>query len=447
MNNKELWNQCLLLIKEDLTNQAFQTWFESIRCIGVSDNEITIEVPNRFHYEWLDSKYDKLLERVIVASFGKKLSIRYSVIINTEKEAPHVSPITKVKELIPTEYHRPSQLNRRYVFKTFIEGKGNQFAKAAATSVADSPGQTPFNPLLIYSNPGLGKTHLLQAIGNHILQSNQQTKVVYVTSEKFMLDFIFAIQNNKSTKFAQSYRKIDVLLIDDVQFFQTKEQTQEQFFHLFNDLFQQGKQIVLTTDRHPSELTQLKQRLVSRFQSGLIVDIQPPDLETRIAILMNKAKRENLDIPYEITEFIASSIKEDIRMMEGALVRLLALASLKKDNITIELAKEIIQDLLGDSAIAQISLENICRAVSKELKVKEASIFSQTRQMDVASARHVAMFLSRELTKLSLVHIGRFFGDRDHSTVIHACKTIEKKIGVEKSMSNLVLKLKNQLIN
>jgi chromosomal replication initiator protein len=246
-----------------------------------------------------------------------------------------------------------------------FEGRGNQFAKAAASSVADSPGQTPFNPLLIYSTPGLGKTHLLQAIGNHILKSSKDTRVVYVTSEKFMLDFISSIQNNKSTEFARSYRNHDVLLLDDVQFFQTKEQTQEQFFHLFNDLFQQGKQIVLTTDRHPNELTQLKQRLVSRFQSGLIVDIQPPDLETRIAILMNKAKREGLDIPYEVTEFIASSIKEDIRSMEGALIKLLALASLKRENITIELSRQVIEDIIGAEALSQLSLCNSSTNLAK----------------------------------------------------------------------------------
>ena len=264
--------------------------------LSVENNEITIEVPNRFHYEWLDSKYSSLISRSLKQSFNKKLSVKYSVIINTEPPAvsSEIGGPKKIEDLIPRKYHRKSQLNHRYTFKRFVEGRGNQFAKAAASSVADSPGQTPFNPLLIYSKPGLGKTHLLQAIGNHILQTSSETRVVYVTSEKFMLDFISSIQNNKSTDFAKSYRDNDVLLLDDVQFFQTKEQTQEQFFHLFNDLFQQGKQIVLTTDRHPNELTQLKQRLVSRFQSGLIVDMQPPDLETRIAILMNKAKNEKL---------------------------------------------------------------------------------------------------------------------------------------------------------
>ena len=447
MEYKKNWEKFLSLVKEGLTKQAYQTWFDSISCVGVSESEITIEVPSRFHYEWLDSKYDKLIEKAILKSFNQKLNIKYSVIINNEDNSPHIAPINKLKDLIPPSYHRPSQLNRRYIFKNFVEGKGNQFAKAAASSVADSPGQTPFNPLLVYSNPGLGKTHLLQAIGNHILQTNQKTKVVYVTSEKFMLDFIFAIQNNKSTKFAQSYRNIDVLLLDDVQFFQTKEQTQEQFFHLFNDLFQQGKQIVLTTDRHPNELTQLKQRLVSRFQSGLIVDIQPPDLETRIAILMNKAKQEKLDIPYDITEFIASSIKDDIRSMEGALVRLLAIASLKKENINIDLAKNIISDIVGQAAVEQVSIEQVSRAVSQHLNVVESKLYGKSRQMEIALARQIAMFLSRELTQSSLVTIGRHFGKRDHSTVIHACKTIEDKITTDKNVNMLINKIKVELTN
>jgi len=268
-----------------------------------------------------------------------------------------------------------------------------------------------------------------------------------VTSEKFMLDFIFAIQNNKSTKFAQSYRNIDVLLLDDVQFFQTKEQTQEQFFHLFNDLFQQGKQIVLTTDRHPNELTQLKQRLVSRFQSGLIVDIQPPDLETRIAILMNKAKHEKLDIPYDITEFIASSIKDDIRSMEGALVKLLAIASLKKENINIDLAKNIISDIVGQAAVEQLSIEQVSRSVSHHLNIVESKLYGKSRQMEVALARQIAMFLSRALTQSSLVTIGRHFGRRDHSTVIHACKTIEEKIKKDKKINTLINKIKTELAN
>ena len=436
------WDKTLTILKNDLSAQAYQTWFLSIRALGFENNEIKIEVPNRFHYEWLDSKYSDMIKAALKKTFKNNIKIKYSVIINTapDNALQEHNEAKKLDQLIPQEYHAASQLNRRYTFQSFVEGRGNQFAKAAASSVADSPGQTPFNPLLIYSTPGLGKTHLLQAIGNHILKHTKDTRVVYVTSEKFMLDFISSIQNNQSTEFARSYRNHDVLLLDDVQFFQTKEQTQEQFFHLFNDLFQQGKQIVLTTDRHPSELTQLKQRLVSRFQSGLIVDIQPPDLETRIAILMNKAKNENLDIPYDVTEFIASSIKEDIRSMEGALVKLLALASLKKEDITVELSKQVIEDLIGAEALSQLSLNQISDAVAKTHK-----LIGKTRTMELVNARHIAMFLCRELTSSSLISIGNFFGKRDHSTVIHACKTVEEKIANDVGFAKNVNSIKNQL--
>lgn len=440
------WNNFLKFIQDEITSQSFQTWFSNIKLLNVGESEITIEVPNRFHYEWLDSKYDELINQSIRKAFDKSLKINYTVGMKQENSSLENDSRT-ADQLIPKKnYHRASKLNNRYIFKSFVEGKGNQFAKAAASSVADSPGQTPFNPLLIYSSPGLGKTHLLQSIGNHILQIQPQTKVVYVTSEKFMLDFISAIQNNKSTIFAKSYRDVDVLLLDDVQFFQTKEQTQEQFFHLFNELFQQGKQIVLTTDRHPNELTQLKTRLVSRFQSGLIVDIQPPDLETRIAILMNKAQNDNLDIPYDVTEFIATAITNDIRSMEGALVKLLALASLTKNEITIELAQKVIEGILGTEIAKKTSLKMVLASTGKEYSVSEKNLLGKGRQMEFVIARHVAMYLCRELTNSSLISIGKHFGNRDHSTVIHACKTIENKMKTDESLAARIKNLKANLL-
>ena len=440
------WNKFLKYIQDEITSQSFQTWFSNIKLLNVGESEITIEVPNRFHYEWLDSKYDELMNQSIRKAFEKSLKINYTVGMKHENSSLANDSQT-ADQLIPKRnYHRASKLNNRYIFKSFVEGKGNQFAKAAASSVADSPGQTPFNPLLIYSSPGLGKTHLLQSIGNHILQIQPQTKVVYVTSEKFMLDFISAIQNNKSTIFAKSYRDVDVLLLDDVQFFQTKEQTQEQFFHLFNELFQQGKQIVLTTDRHPNELTQLKTRLVSRFQSGLIVDIQPPDLETRIAILMNKAQNDNLDIPYDVTEFIATAITNDIRSMEGALVKLLALASLTKNEITIELAQKVIEGILGKEIAKKTSLKMVLASTGKEYNVSEKKLLGKGRQMEIVIARHVAMYLCRELTNSSLISIGKHFGNRDHSTVIHACKTIENKMKTDESLTTRIKNLKANLL-
>ena len=442
-DNRKLWEECLKYIKKNISEQAFQTWFDSIVFLGCGNDEITLQVPNRFHYEWLESKYSSIIGSSIEVVFGQPLGVNYSVLV--KKESSLEENIEKIEKLIPQSFHRASQLNNRYTFSNFIEGKGNQFAKAAASSVADGPGQTPFNPLVIYSNPGLGKTHLIQAIGNHILQNQPKLRVIYVTSEKFMLDFIHSIQNNNSTQFAQSYRKVDILILDDVQFFQSKEQTQEQFFHLFNDLFQQGKQIVLTTDRHPNELTNLKDRLVSRFQSGLIVDIQPPDLETRIAILMKKAENEKLSIPYDVTEFLASSVKDDIRMMEGAMIKMLALSSLTKQDITQNLAKKVIQDILGRSALKRISMKQICKAVAQEMEISETKLYAKSRVADVVSARHVAMFLCRELTQNSLMHIGSHFGKRDHATVIHACKTVESRMSQDAHLNKIIDKISTQL--
>ena len=444
MNKENFWSECLSLIKQQITNQAFETWFSDVMIVELTNEEIKLEVPNQYHYEWLEQKYRHLINDILIKVGGNPRVVNYSVSVSNKK----INEIPKLNDsdVLPTPiYKRNSQLNERYNFNNFVEGKGNQFAKAAASSVADGPGQTPFNPLVIYSNPGLGKTHLIQAIGNHILKTQPKMKVIYVTSEKFMLDFINSIQNNNSTKFTQYYRNVDILILDDVQFFQSKEQTQEQFFHLFNDLFQQGKQIVLTTDRHPNELTHLKDRLVSRFQSGLIVDIQPPDLETRIAILMKKAENEKLEIPYDVTEFLAASFTDDIRMMEGAMVKILALSSLTNTDINKSLSKTVIKDILGDKAFKKIRMKDICKKVSRETGISEAKVYSKSRQVDIVFSRHISMYLCRQLTKNSLTHIGNHFGKRDHATIIHACKTIEEKMKDDKQTEELINKIQSEL--
>ena len=449
MTTNELWGECLDYIKSKIPEQAFQTWFDGITASQTKDSEIMLQVPNQFHYEWLDSKYHNLINSAIQKNTGKELKINYSVVVSDQEE--NIIPDLILEKKRSTEQpirnglHKASQLNNRYIFDNYIEGKSNQLAKAASLSVAESPGQTPFNPLLIYSETGLGKTHLLQAIGNSLLEISPNSKIVYLTSEKFMLDFITAIQNNKSAEFSKQYRNVDMLLIDDVQFFQNKEQTQEQFFHLFNDLHHRGKQIVMTTDRHPNELRGLKNRLISRFQSGLIVDIQPPDLETRIAILMKKADSEGLEISFEIIEFIASSITENVRDLEGALIRLLAFASLKRQDINMILAKQVILDIMGTTAFQKITIEHVLKIVSKEMRVTERQLIGKTRTMEIAIARQTAMYLSRELTSSSLVNIGLYFGGRDHSTVIHACKTIEKKINTNPELKRTITKLKKEL--
>ena len=439
------WNKCLGFIKNEISNQAYSTWFEGITLISLSLEELTIQVPNKFHYEWIEEKYRHLIDSAIKKSGSHPLVVNYSVVIS-DKSIDEIPALLNKNHPIPTTYKQQSKLNIRYIFDNFIEGKGNQFAKAAAYSVGETPGQTPFNPLLIYSNPGLGKTHLLQAIGNFCLSINSSYKVVYLPSEKFMHHFIRSIQNNKSTEFVSEYRNVDVLLLDDVQFFQNKEQTQEQFFHLFNDLYQRGKQIVLTSDQHPSELTGLKDRLLSRFQSGLIVDVQPPDLETRIAILMKESEDNNLEIGYDILELLATSIKSDIRAMKGVLIRLLAISSLKNIDISNKLAKEVLEDTLGPVLFDNVSIDYVINYVSKVMKISEKQLKGKSRTLEIALARQTAMYLSRELTKSSLVNIGSHLGKRDHSTVIHACKHIEKKIISDNDFKIKINNMKNNIL-
>ena len=444
MEKEKFWQQCLDKIKDKLSDQAFETWFKAIEIISINKEEINLQVPNQFHYEWLESKYRHLIDEIIVDVGDHPRIVNYSVMIS-DKNINEIPKFEDTNILAPAQYKKNKQLNERYNFNVFVEGKGNQFAKAAALSVAENPGQTPFNPLLIYSSPGLGKTHLLQAIGNQISLEKPNYKLIYITGERFMFDFINSIQKNKTSEFSKKYRDIDILLLDDAQFFKNKEQTQEQFFHLFNYLYQNGKQIILTSDNHPNKMSGFKERLISRFQSGLVIDIQPPDLETRIAILMNKAEHDQLEIPYEVMEFMASNIQGDIRTLEGALVNLLALSSLKKEDINLNLAKLVLEKHVGKTKMNEINIEQIIKMVALKMKVKEKEIIGKGRSMEVAFARQMCMFIAKKLINSSLANIGQKIGKRDHSTVIHACKNIEKKIIADQSIKVIIQDIEDSL--
>ena len=444
MEKQNFWTECLSLIKQQITNQAFETWFSDVEILELNDEEIKLQVPNQYHYEWLEQKYRHLINDVLIQVGQNPRVVNYNVTVSNKK----INEIPKLndKDVLPTPiYKRNSQLNERYNFNNFVEGKGNQFAKAAALSVSELPGQSPFNPLLIYSSPGLGKTHLLQAIGNMVQEQNPHYKLIYITAERFMYDFINSIQKNKSSEFSKRYRNVDMLLVDDAQFFKKKEQTQEQFFHLFNSLYQNGKQIILTSDNHPNKMEGFTERLISRFQSGLVIDIQPPDLETRIAILMNKAEHDGLEIPYEVLEFMASSIKGDIRTLEGALVNLLAISSLKREDIDLSLAKLVLEKHVGQKKINQIDVQNIIKTVCTVMKVKEKEVLGKSRSMEIALARQVCMFIAKEKTSLSLVNIGKQIGNRDHSTVIHAHKNITQKLEADVELKQWVQNIENQI--
>ena len=428
----ELWVSVTSKIKTIVTEQAYATWFEPIRPIAIENHSLTLEVPSKFYYEWIDSHYGTILLDKLKEITGESLKIRYSVVVGEPiTKSSSSSSVREQQDWVNTSneyYDSGSKLNKRYTFENFVEGPNNQLAKAASVSVAEALGETSFNPLLIYGGVGLGKTHLIQAVGNQVIKNNSVTKVHYTTSEKFTLDFIAAIQKNNSSKFSEKYRNADVLLVDDIQFLQKKEQTQEQFFHTFNDLYQRGKQIILTTDRHPSELNGLKDRLLSRFQSGLIVDIQAPNLETRMAILQKKAEDDGLSIPYEITELIATNVRGNIREMEGALIKLLAYSSLSHSDINMPLAKKALRETLGRSQTKKLTIDDIIYSVSDVMVISQKKIIGRGRKMEVVLARQIAMYLSREIVGASLENIGLHFGGRDHSTVIHACKSIKLKM-------------------
>jgi chromosomal replication initiator protein len=345
---------------------------------------------------------------------------------------------TKKSPLIPV-------LNKDHKFELFIEGSNNQFAKTAAEAVAENPGKQSFNPLIIYGGTGLGKTHLLHAIGNRLLETKPDCRIVIATSEKFTLDFVNGLRKNRTIEFARHYRQADILLIDDIQFFRGKEQTQEQFFHTFNELYQSGKQIVLTADRYPGEMQGLQDRLLSRFQSGLSVDIQPPDFEVRVAILLDKAERNGVDLPYDIIEFIATHVRSNIRDLEGTVIRLLARSSLMNQDIDRKLVQEVVKERVGKKPMRDLSMEDIVRKVSELTGISEEGIVGKSRRKEIVEARQTAMFLCRNILDNSLSSVGMYFGGRDHTTVMHSIKIIEKKKSDKKNIGENIAQITQEL--
>ncbi len=423
---EHVWNMCLKIIKEKVNPQTFHTWFLPIVPVKLENRNLTIQVPSQFFYEWLEEHYPHVIRSALFQILGEGATPYYLVKKHSEEEDVSQSDVFKVQ--FNTNYSDDeTHLNSRYTFEKFVEGRGNQFAKAASLAVAEAPGKTSFNPLVIYGGVGLGKTHLVQAIGNFSKKIKSAKKIRYVSSEKFTIDFINSIQNNFTAEFSRIYRNVDLLLVDDIQFFMSKERTQEEFFHTFNALQQKEKQIVLTSDRPPKELRGLEERLLSRFQSGLIVDIQPPDLETRIAILQQKADEDEIDLPMEIIEYIASNITSNIRELEGALIKLLAYSSLRGVDITLELAKTVLKDIVIRKH-QNISIEQIQKVVCEHFSIPDDLLRGKSRKQEIVFARQIAMYLSKELTRYSLKSIGLHFGGRDHTTVIHAVRSINKTL-------------------
>ncbi len=437
----DIWQQILMLVKEHINPNSFITWFKPIKPVKIEDHSLTIQVPSQFFYEWLEQHYSSIINHALMQVLGPDHKLVYSVVMDSSAQTVQLPSLRKNAG---PESNGRDNLNERYNFDCFIEGECNKFAKAASLAVAQAPGKTTFNPLVVYGGVGLGKTHLIHAIGNFAKYNTASKRVLYVDSERFAQDFISAIQNNKTTEFSGTYRNVDILLVDDIQFFGNKERTQEQFFHTFNTLHQKGKQLVLSSDRPPKELQGIEERLISRFQWGLVVDIQAPDFETRQAILQRKAEENGIELPGDIFSFIATHITANIRELEGALIRLLAHSSLNGEDITLELAKKLLKDVCVPKSKA-ISIESIQKMTSEYFDFPDDMLRAKTRKQEIAQARQIAMYLCKSLTDNSLKTIGLHFGGRDHSTVIHAVNSTQEMMQQDKKVRTAVEAIKNKI--
>jgi len=528
---ERVWNDCLEVIRDNVSQQSFNTWFEPLEAKSLEQEDdlqkLTIQLPSRFYYEWLEEHYFSLLRKTVTRVLGPDGRLFYDVVIEQERpddpergasmqlparhagedpppsieksdanepspsseDDPGAGPSPKQNsssgrasspdqdhsgsDPVPptgappsgspskeTEGEPPvqnpfaipgiqeeeidSQLNESYTFERFIEGDCNQLARSAAWAIAQEPGGTNFNPYLVYGGVGLGKTHLIQAVGNYVSDNRSDKTVLYVSSERFTTEFVQSIQRNRISEFSMFYRQVDVLIVDDVQFFSGKEKTQEEFFHIFNALHQAGKQIVLSADRPPREIEGIEERLLSRFQWGLSADVKPPGLETRIAILQRKAEDDGIDLAPEVIEFIAHNVKSNIRELEGALIRLLAHATLHQRELNLDLAKDVLRDLVEDEQ-ANLTIEEIQRIVCEYMNIDEDRIRGKTRKREVVRARQIAMYFCKRRTQNSLKTIGLHFGGRDHSTVIHANNTVEDQMETDEQFKNTVEEIGRKL--
>ena len=438
---KILWNQCKEELKNRVNKSNYEIWLDPISLVSVDEKFITISVPNNYYIDRINKDYLKLLEEIVIDIFKKNIGVNLISNGETGEFAVKDNIIKKEKRERVVSTTHITGLNSKYTFDNFIVGNCNQFAHAAAKAVAES--SITYNPLFIYGDVGLGKTHLMQATGNFIL-NNSKKMVLYVTSEIFVNDLITSIQHNKMTSFREKYRSLDVLFVDDVHFIAGKEHSQEEFFHTFNTLFELHKQIILSSDKYPREIPRLVERLKSRFEWGLIADIQPPELETRIAILKRKAEENGIDLPQDVAEFIANRVKSNIRELEGCLSRITAVSSLKGKEISLLLAEDSFRDIFKAREKA-ISTNDIQRAVAEYFNVRVTDLRSKKRERNISLPRQVAMHLCKELTNLSLEDIGKSFGGKDHSTVIHAQKKIEKICKENNEISTAIKQIKKSL--
>ncbi len=459
-----VWDNCLAFIKDNIQPQAFKTWFEPIKPVKLSENALSIQVPSKFFYEWLEEHYVKLLKVALTKELGETAKLVY--IIRMENTYGNREPFTEKipssnrASMSPQEMDVPikskspelrnpfvipgirnikieSQLNPNYNFDNFLEGDSNRLARSAGMAVANKPGGTSFNPLLVFGGVGLGKTHLAHAIGVEIKDKYPERTVLYISAEKFTQQYIESVKKNTRNDFIHFYQLIDVLIIDDVQFLSGKSGTQDVFFHIFNHLHQNGKQVILTSDKAPVDMQDIEQRLLSRFKWGLSAELQNPDYETRISILKNKLYRDGVEMPYDIVDYVAKHIKSNIRELEGAIISLIAQSSFNKREITLELAQQVVEKFVKNTK-REVSIDYIQKVVSDYFEMDVATLQSKTRKRHIVQARQLAMFFAKKFTKASLASIGSQIGKRDHATVLHACKTVDNLAETDKQFRKYI---------
>ncbi|MFH4965859.1 chromosomal replication initiator protein DnaA [Gaetbulibacter sp. M235] len=468
---QSVWNNCLEFIKDNIQPQAYKTWFEPIIAVKLADNALSIQVPSKFFYEWLEEHYVKILKVSLTKELGEKAKLVY--IIKMENTYGNKQPFTekipssnrtavKSQEVdIPLNNKNPelrnpfvipgirnvkieSQLNPNYSFENFLEGDSNRLARSAGLAVASKPGGTSFNPLLIFGGVGLGKTHLAHAIGVDIKDKYPEKTVLYISAEKFTQQYIDSVKKNNRNDFIHFYQIIDVLIIDDVQFLSGKSGTQDVFFHIFNHLHQNGKQVILTSDKAPVDMQDIEQRLLSRFKWGLSAELQNPDFETRVSILKNKLYRDGVEMPDDIIEFVAKNIKSNVRELEGAIISLIAQSSFNKKEITLDLARQIVEKFVKNTK-REVSIDYIQKVVSDYFQMDIDTLQSKTRKRHIVQARQLAMFFAKKFTKASLASIGSQIGKRDHATVLHACKTVDNLTSTDKQFRKYVEDISKKL--
>lgn len=468
---ESVWNRCLQYIKDNIEIQAFKTWFEPIVAIELTENALYIQVPSKFFYEWLEEHYVKVLKSALIKELGPAAKLLYK--IKMEHAQGNKQPFTeqlpstqrepvKTQELdVPVQTKNPelknpfvipgirnvkieSQLNSNYSFDNFLEGESNRLARSAGMAVANKPGGTAFNPLMIYGGVGLGKTHLAHAIGVEIKDKFPEKTVLYISAEVFTQQYVDSVRKQTRNDFIYFYQLIDVLIVDDIQFLSGKSGTQDVFFHIFNYLHQNGKQVILTSDKAPVDMQDIEQRLLSRFKWGLSAEIQHPDFETRVNILKNILYRDGVEMPNEVIDYVAKNVKSNVRELEGAIISLIAQSSFNKREVNIELAKSVVEKFVKNIR-KEISIDYIQKVVSDYFKLDIETLCSKSRKRNIVQARQLAMFFAKKYTKASLANIGSQIGDRDHATVLHACKTVDNLLETDKQFRAYFEEINNKL--